>query len=59
MIVLSIGGLAGLPAASAAAAPSLNVTNFGARGDAFDTLADTVQGSAVIHSAAHEPAFCR
>src|SRR5438105_4994188 len=40
--------LTGLKVPSAAASSSLCVTNFGARGDAFDTLAKTVQGSALI-----------
>src|ERR1700755_3296911 len=46
----SIGALVGLPfRGEATSISTLNVTNFGARGDAFETLADTVQGSTVIH----------
>jgi hypothetical protein len=39
----------GLPVSTRAQSSTLNVTNFGAQGDAFATLADTVQGSAMIH----------
>ena len=48
IIVLYVGAVIVLPRV-AAADTSLNVTDFGAKGDAFDTLADTVANSAVIH----------
>lgn len=38
-----------LPVSSSAAASTLCVTNFGARGDAFETLGGTVKGSPVVH----------
>lgn len=38
-----------LPLPGSAASSTLCVTNFGARGDAFETLAATVQGSRVVH----------
>lgn len=49
MIVLSIGIIAGLPRTYLAATATLSVSDFGARGDAFQTLANTVAGSPVIH----------
>ncbi len=49
IIALSISALVAFPRATAAATSTLNVTDFGAKGDAFDTLADTVANSAVIH----------
>lgn len=47
--LLFMNALVELPISGSTVAPTLSVTNFGARGDAFKTLADTVKGSAVVH----------
>lgn len=49
---LCFNALVDLPVSGLAATSTLCVTNFGARGDEFETLADTVQGSPVIHLSA-------
>lgn len=44
-----VSALTELPVSASSSTPTLCVTNFGARGDVFETLAATVQGSPLVH----------